>query len=325
MRFFHSDDHQEVIASLVPLCCTMFLFSFLALNHLCGRVWPIPRRLSLAALALVSILGLPASLFYLAYLPPDNLSSSSSLALVSCHRAPPNPPQLIKVKIISYADGKAVPLGRISARLNARYADRHKFAWFMYRDCRPRLRHLQWTKIALLHLEMEDPNPPEWLIWVDADAVFVEQGLNVYEGFLKTLPTQIELVVAEDIGGSMPINTGVMMVRTGENARRLLELIWDTGRELGLLRRWFHEQGTLTHLYQTHESIHRAVMILGSDTQAFRVKMYTDGSLPLGAFPKEPFAWRPGDHIAHAIGPKKGGTNKLKALEELEKHILAAH
>ena len=101
-----------------------------------------------------------------------------------------------------------------------------------------------------------------------------------------------------------------------------MELIWDTGRSLRLLRSWFHEQGALTYLVETQEHVRRAVVVLnGNGAGEIRVKMYADGSLPSNEFPAESYAWRPGDHIGHAIGPKKGGTNKIKALHELETHI----
>lgn len=80
---------------------------------------------------------------------------------------------------------------------------------------------------------MRNPDAPEWLIFIDADAAFVEYEYNIYESFLSRLPPEVMLVVAEDIGGEMIINTGFMAVRTGhQRSRELLRLIWDKGRDL---------------------------------------------------------------------------------------------
>lgn len=55
-----------------------------------------------------------------------------------------------------------------------------------------------------------------------------------------------------------------------------------------LLRKWFHEQGTLTHLYKTTPWIAAATVILGGkwdkEPGAPRVKMYVAGSLLSGQF-----------------------------------------
>ncbi len=229
------------------------------------------------------------------------------------------------MKIISSADGpKAIGLGEVSARLTQKYVAKHAgFAFYMYHDCRPRVRHLQWTKIPLLYLELHDPSPPEWVVWLDADAIFTDTSYDVHTKFLANLPPETVLVVAEDVGGDRPINTGMMAVRSGEEGKGLLRMIWNVGRDLKLLRAWFHEQGTLTHLTKVDPWVAGAVVVLGGkwDSSGFTVKMYADGTLPANSFPKEVFAWRPGHTIGHGIGPKAGGTNKLKALRELEEYI----
>lgn len=55
----------------------------------------------------------------------------------------------------------------------------------------------------------------------------------MYQQFLSRLPLETALVVAEDVGGHMPINTGFMAVRTGHSrAKELMRTIWNAGREL---------------------------------------------------------------------------------------------
>ncbi len=146
-----------------------------------------------------------------------------------------------KVKIISYADGlKAMEFAEVSGRVNGKYARDHGFGFHIYHDCRPRIRHLQWTKIAFLFYELQAPSPPEWLLFVDADEVFTEHDYDVYEKFLSRLPPEKVLVVAEDIGGKMPINTGFMALRSNrEKSLDLLRLIWNVGRDLKVERGCF--------------------------------------------------------------------------------------
>ena len=317
---------NDVIYDVIPLAICLFLVSLFGLNHCLGRkAYRISERTSLFILILVTCLLTPGAVFYITYEPPDSLLDPHG-PWKSCSPSPPNRTG-IRVKIISYADGKATALGKVSGRINAKYADTHAYGFHMYHNCRPLIRHLQWTKIALLHLEMQDSTPGlEWLVWIDADAVFVEQSYDLYEEYLETLGPEIDLVVAEDLGGDSgrPINTGIMMLRVGERGKRLMELIWDTGRDLHLLRDWFHEQGTLSFLYDSDPDLRNSVIVLGNKAvdDEVRVKMFTDGSIDANVFSADTYSWRPGDHIAHAIGPKKhGGTDKMKALLELERYI----
>jgi hypothetical protein len=153
--------------------------------------------------------------------------------VTDCKRSPPNLPGL-KLKIISFADGQhAMELSQVSGRVNSQYASLHGFGFHIYHDCRPRIRHLQWTKIPLFYLELNDPNPAEWIMFVDADLVFTEMDYDVYSKFLSRLPPEVFLVVAEDIGGGRPINTGLMALRSGhDRSMELVRLIWNTGRNL---------------------------------------------------------------------------------------------
>jgi hypothetical protein len=327
----HESD-AELVAAMLPLAVCLFFVTFF-----CGNRWfPVVRLSQPASRAVWATLAAAVmlSVLYMMYIPPDGMDEG--LAVVAsgvklrdgldmpCHGSPPNPAGL-RLKIISSADGpKAIALGEVSARLTRNYAARHEgYAFYMYHDCRPRIRHLQWTKIPLLYREMLDPSPPQWLMWLDADAVFTETAYDVHAKFLANLPPETVLVVAEDIGGDRPINTGMMAIRSGEEGKRLLRMIWNTGRDLKLLRAWFHEQGTLTHLTKVDPWVAGAVVVLGGkwDASGFRVKMYTDGSIAANSFDKAPFAWRLGDTIGHAIGPKAGGTHKLNALHELDEYI----
>ncbi len=92
------------------------------------------------------------------------------------------------------------------------------------------------------------------------------------------------------------------------------------------MRAWFHEQGTLTYLVETVPRIAQSVVVLGGkwDEKGFTVKMYSDGALSSSSSSvarRAPFDWKRGDTIGHAIGPRPGGTNKLKALQELREFI----
>lgn len=304
----------EIVEAILPLAFVIFLLTFFGFNNFV-RVIALSRRQTVVVF--VTLGALCGTAVYLIHHVP---SEGMDLGHCSFYTKEPSPADL-KVKIITCADFAVVGQGEISSRINRQYASHFDgFAFQRYRGCIPWRRALQWTKIPLLWHELSDPNPPEWVVWIDADAVFVRPDYNLYDRFLRSVPDHIVMLVAEDVESwGRPINTGFMAVRRGAVSLTLLERIWNEGPRLHLRYRWFHEQGTLTWLVDHDEHIRKQVMILKGDDPG--VKMYSDGTLPNGPFGKEEHDWRPGHVVAHAIGPKPGGTNKMKALMELEEYV----
>ena len=116
-RIFASDESAAIVLDLLPLSGTVFLATVFGVNHLLNRrAFRLSRRASLGVLVVVFGLFAPLSVGYIFFEPPDALSASPG-PWEKCTPSPKNRP-LLQVKIISYADGKARPLGEVSRRSN---------------------------------------------------------------------------------------------------------------------------------------------------------------------------------------------------------------
>lgn len=317
----------ELLEALLPMTFFVFLLSFFASNLLM-RVMPLSRRANWIIIGVVIVGGAIALYVGLYGLPSEDISLQGSSC--SVYTRPPTPSGT-RVKLITFADAKSEALADLSERINKLYVAHFPgYVFARYTGCFPRRRALQWTKIVLLHEELQgnDAEVAEWTVWLDADAALVNFTYDLYGNFLSVLDKKTLLVVATDIPEwGRPINTGFMAVRRGEGSRRLLEEIWTNGPRLHLRYNWFHEQGTLTHLVKTVPIIAEQVLVVArpywSSDDVPGISMYVQESLLSGNFGKEPYIWRPGHVVAHCIGPRSGGTNKRKCLLELTDYVLA--
>ena len=267
------NEQFELFESLYPLAVTVFFLSMFGFN-LWFKTINMTRRRNLVVVGFC-VLGVLFGIYLVFNVPSEKMNLGRHC---TAYAGKWND-QKAKVKIITFADGKSSFLGDQSSSVNKAYAEKFGFIFKRYYRCGPKKvrghvscstyaervflkRALQWTKIPLLHEEMTAHNAPEWVMFIDADAVFVNFDYNLYDDFLRHLD-KIHVLVAQDLdAGWRPINTGVMIMRVGKFSKELLERIWNTGPSLHLRWNWFHEQGTLTYLVEKDKKVRDAVMVL---------------------------------------------------------------
>mmetsp|Transcript_13115 Transcript_13115/g.52871 ORF Transcript_13115/g.52871 Transcript_13115/m.52871 type:complete len:420 (+) Transcript_13115:505-1764(+) len=183
------------------------------------------------------------------------------------------------IAIVTASTPNLVNSSAISADLNIKYAERHGYAFYQYRDTMVPKHIITWNKVRVL-MDILTATRHEWIMWIDADAVVTNRNISI-EGIIKATESSkieqqseddsIDLIVCNDIGG-WPINTGVMLWRNTDWARNLLNKLWATehiphmrGAEqaqlIKLLRREDPLQKRHVILDQTafnaHPSVHR--------------------------------------------------------------------
>ena len=120
-------------------------------------------------------------------------------------------------------------LGHVCAPVNGAYARRHGYR-FVCRTRPPDLRetdemsnscrHPTWDKVALI-LELLDElldahnthAPATFLLWIDADAVVVDQEKTVEQLLREHAPScDVDLLIGEDVTRACLVNAGVLLV-----------------------------------------------------------------------------------------------------------------
>ena len=139
------------------------------------------------------------------------------------------------IAIVTASTPNLVNSTTISAALNIKYAEMHGYAFYQYRDTMVPKHIITWNKVRVL-MDMLTATRHEWIMWIDADAVVTNRNFSI-EGIIKATESSkiekqseddsIDLIVCNDIGG-WPINTGVMLWRNSDWARKLLNKLWAT-------------------------------------------------------------------------------------------------
>jgi len=76
-----------------------------------------------------------------------------------------------------------------------------------------------WGKISLIQEIFNEANPPEYVFWMDADSLFINDSISLED---LTIPSK-DFVISGDMGG---INTGHFLMKNTEWSRELLRSAW---------------------------------------------------------------------------------------------------
>jgi hypothetical protein len=124
------------------------------------------------------------------------------------------------IAFVTFYSHHVAAYGRVAEHNAKRYCERHGHGYYVYRQLPDELQATgmtgSWAKPWLLLRHLADH---EWVVWVDADVLFVNQSRRI-EPFLQDR----DLLLAKDIGG-WAVNSGVMGFRRTARNVQLLENI----------------------------------------------------------------------------------------------------
>jgi hypothetical protein len=133
--------------------------------------------------------------------------------------------------LASIGTGPQEVLLRIARRTFIPYAHRHGFALCTLTEAPSHGRPPAWAKIVLLRQLVQEH---ELVVWIDADAMIVDGSVDI----ATALPDDrlMALHTHTTAGGTMP-NTGVWVLRGGDETVQLLDEIWGQDDLIG--HRWW--------------------------------------------------------------------------------------
>ena len=143
-----------------------------------------------------------------------------------------------RMKIIQYMHGNLAYFPW-SERINRRYCERHGYDYVVRRDEPRRDRHVVWHKVPVILDELHDC---DYLLFLDADAVFYSHELTVENELLPELQGK-SILMAADCGSEsqrwnpdLP-NSGVILVKN-EECTRAFFIEWGSVSEKDEVTRW---------------------------------------------------------------------------------------
>jgi len=143
-----------------------------------------------------------------------------------------------KIKIIQYMYGEHAYFP-LSEWINHRYCERHGYDYVLRRDEPRRDRHICWHKVPLILDELHDC---EYLLFLDADAVFYSHELTLENELIPELQGKL-ILMAQDCGSEslrwnpgLP-NSGVILMKNEQRVRELFTE-WNRISEIDEETRW---------------------------------------------------------------------------------------
>jgi hypothetical protein len=141
--------------------------------------------------------------------------------------------------LVSLGTGKQQKLLRLASVTFRRYARKHGYELELHDEVVDPSRPPAWSKVALIR-RLLDSN--DVVLWLDADIVVVRSDRDIAD----ELPDDRFMAMVEhNVGGKANPNTGVMVIRSGEEAKRFFAEVWESTRYLE--HRWW-EQAAVMHL-----------------------------------------------------------------------------
>jgi hypothetical protein len=237
---------------------------------------------------------------------------------------PPPPPKSTDarqwLKIVTGGDEAAVAAGQNVIANQQTFAKRHGYSHEVHVGNYARPWIAYWHKIDVLLRELQAPNPPKVLVWFDLDLVVTNPTLNMLEDVLAAHPNE-KMILTEDAnrGSLIPgiegvkrlVNTGVILVRSSPEAERVLEKLFEFGREhrnaayLPQDTNTLHEQdafdsmlgGLRRHVWRRH------IAVISQRSGSLNLNTFARNLYEPGRY-QDPISseWRSGDFTAHCTG-----------------------
>ena len=156
--------------------------------------------------------------------------------------------KMLRVLMLSGYDSAHAALAEITIPAMRRYADRHL--------CELRVvtkttvdRHPAWIKISSVCEALTEEF--DFVLWLDADALFVRNDVDVRTAIHPTADLQLSWHGPETTDWQAPsdlpphFNTGVLLIRVSSWSKDFFARVWETGE---LENTIWHEQSTMHHV-----------------------------------------------------------------------------
>ena len=142
------------------------------------------------------------------------------------------------IRIVQYMHGK-YDYFRWSERINEHYCRRHGYDYTIARNAPRDDRHIVWQKVPTILDQLHDC---DYLLFMDADAVFYSQELRVEEELIPLLGDK-SILMAQDVMSEqwrwhpgLP-NTGVILMRVNDVVREYVDY-WNKSSDIDPKTRW---------------------------------------------------------------------------------------
>lgn len=159
------------------------------------------------------------------------------------------------VAIVTMYDNKIANYAHLSALINSMYAAKHGYEMVTIRK-RISDRAPQWDKVLAVK-EVMAQDTHEYIMWIDADAIFNDFDTDLVEKIIKpSMSDETDIIICDDTcnkpkelrDGSFFPNTGTFVFRNSDWSKEFIENWWNNPGKKKFKK--YHEQDQLKTMYE---------------------------------------------------------------------------
>jgi hypothetical protein len=170
-------------------------------------------------------------------------------------------------------------LVRLGTESKKKYCEQHGYDFIFIEESTDPTRRIYWSKILALLKALENPSY-EWVVWMDADTLIMNQGIRLEE----LIDEQYNMMIAEDFQG---INAGVFFLRNCEWSSQFLNTVY--GRT-DCLNEWLNEQTAMVRVLEDRT--------YGKRTKIVPQRLFNSYAAEMAPYSRK-VTYQPGDFILH--------------------------
>ncbi len=308
----------------------------------------------ITGIALAALVGIPALIFASQYFSGPSLAPSTQLAVQESTprytlEIPPVAPSQIfttvnnelaerKVSLVTAYDEGIREYASYVIPNQRDYAAKHHYNYVEYKGNLAHddgvARAPYWSKIVALKDMLDKTQEGEWLVWLDASAIFTNTNKDfdeIIDNIIGLYGAGKELIVTTD--PHVPINNAVFIVKNSPWTKQWIEKVWSR-KDLakggdGSCWSWglpicHYEQQAMTELWQRDPDVeaHTAVIpnkIMNAFYRYSHYDKYRDMELQYDTDAEES-KWQAGDFICKVTGMDKD--RRLMIIQHVSKNCI---
>lgn len=243
-----------------------------------------------------------------------------------------------KILVVQYYTNN-IAYAKFSEEINKDYCRKNDYDYYVEKDS-DKIKSfsnkeemcIQWYKVKLMNEAMSEKQNYDWYLFLDMDAVFC----NTNERIEKYTDENYELILSDDIAEHSVVNTGVILIKNSDWAKKFMERWWEsrldtTGQEALQLLNWsggmhapemkyvfkssiWHEQTCFSVMYKKDEEVRNKIKIIGKvdNRNNFNSNRYNEKAFIFHAYA---YAFNKNRDLDKIYEAKKSSFNKANKIK----------
>ena len=157
----------------------------------------------------------------------------------------------MKILVLTLSTPNILEYSKYTSAINKKYCKTHSYDFINYTHTLDDTRHPAWSKIKAIQKHI---NNYDWIMWIDADAIFLNQNIKIE----SLLDEEYNVIISKDVWKN--INSGAFLIKgKTEWSSYFLSEVYN---QIQFIDHDWWEQASIMHLYDINEEISKKIKLI---------------------------------------------------------------